>query len=69
MKDKFNGALHILQTKFFTAVDKEIDRRENKSTTVFLVEETGLEPAISSTRRVVCLIFAHNYLHIVRIFR
>ena len=31
MKDKFNGALHILQTKFFTAVDKEIDRRENKA--------------------------------------
>ena len=27
------------------------------------------EPAVSSTRRDVCMFFAHNYLHIVRIFR
>ena len=34
-----------------------------------MVEAAGLEPTVSSTRRDVYMFFAHNYLHIVRIFR
>ena len=35
----------------------------------YLVEVAGLELAASSSRRDVYMFFAHNYLHIVRIFR
>ena len=36
---------------------------------VFVVEVWRFELQASSSRRDVCMFFAHNYLHIVRIFR
>ena len=36
---------------------------------LLLVEAAGLEPTVSSTRSDFYMLFAHNYLHIVRIFR